>query len=116
MYSTSMHATLYELEIGIRVPIENIVCQTSGGSKRWVEAYRRFAKAGGQSVALHKQKLGRQDCVFTGEFRNWAWGRDRWTVLVSKRGVELSIPRETSMQMAWKLWRDYLQTLGLAPV
>lgn len=46
-------------------------------------------------------------------FRNWIWIREKWTVLVSKRGVEFSISPDTPVEEAWSLWREYLRALGL---
>ena len=109
-----MNSALIKLQSGMRVPIENIVCQSAGGAKRWSQAYMRFAQRGGQSLELHKEKLGKQTCVFTGsEYRHWVWERPRWTVLVSKRGVELNVNPELLIEDAWELWRDYLRKLGL---
>ena len=109
-----MHPAHVQLLNGERVPIENIVCQTPGGRKRWVESYMRFARSGGQSLDLHKEKLGKQAFTFRGsEYRNWVWEGKDWVVCVSKRGVELNVCPKMSMQNAWKTWREYLQTLGL---
>jgi hypothetical protein len=74
----------------------------------------RFAQLGGQSLELHKQRLGRQTCVWTGsEYRNWVWERPRWTVMVSKRGVEFNVPPDSLVSAAWALWREYLKVMGL---
>lgn len=109
-----MHPSIVRLQTGQRTPIENIVCQTSAGSKRWVEAYRKFARAGGQSVQLHKDKLGRQTSTFnSSEFRNWVWEQPQWTVCVSRRGVEFDVPYTMKPREAWQLWRSYLRMLGL---
>ena len=113
-----MHPAIEKLQNGERIPIQNIVCRSGGGSSRWVEAYRQFARWGGQSVALHKQMLSRQDCTFTGtEYRSWVWERPEWTVLVGPRlGVEFDVPAKTSFQGAWALWKNYCQVLGFAAV
>jgi hypothetical protein len=108
-----MHAAIVRLASGGRVPIEGVLAQNSGGLKRWADAYKRFAIKGGQSLELHKQRLGRQTCVFTGsEYRNWVWERPRYTVCVSKRGVEFNVPPDSLVGYAWELWREYLRALG----
>lgn len=108
-----MHPVIKAFDDGLWTPIENVVGQTNGGMRRWVDSYRQFAKLGGQSLQLHKDKLGTQDCTFTSEFRNWVWARDKWVVLVSKRGVEFNVHPDTSIKEAWELWRTYLRTIGL---
>jgi hypothetical protein len=108
-----MHPAILKL-MGERVTIEEIVCRSSAGMKRWVKSYREFARLGGQSKKLHLEKLGRQTCTFTGsEYRNWVWEFPSFTVLVSKRGVEFDVPRRTKVKAAWDFWRQYQKLLGL---
>lgn len=107
------HPVIQAFEDGLLVPIENIVWQTCEEGHRWVKSYMRFAELGGQSLQLHKEKLGRQDCTITWEFRNWIWVREKWTVLVSKRGVEFDIAPNTPTEEAWNLWHEYQRALGL---
>ena len=109
-----MHPAVARLQSGSRIPIENIVCQTHAGVHRWAKSYMKFAQLGGQSLELHKQRLGRQDCTWTGsEYRHWVWEAPRWTVTVSKRGVEFNVPPDVSIRTAWELWREYLKKVGL---
>jgi hypothetical protein len=107
------HPVIKAFEDGLLTPIENVVGQTNFGMRQWSDSYRQFAKLGGQSLQLHKDKLGRQDHTVSWEFRNWIWIREKWTVLVSKRGVEFSISPDTPVEEAWSLWREYLRALGL---
>ena len=108
-----MNPAIARLQSGSRIPIENIVCQSATGITRWRNAYMRFASKGGQSKQLHFDKLGKQTCIFKGEYRNWVWERPRWTVSVSKRGVEFNVPPDCLVRDAWALWQEYLGMLGL---
>lgn len=107
------HPIIQAFENGLWTPIENVVGQTNEGMRRWADSYRWFARLGGQSVQLHKDKLGRQDLTVSFEFRNWVWARDGWVVMVSKRGVEFDVHPDTSPKEAWELWRTYLRAIGL---
>jgi hypothetical protein len=108
-----LNPAIARLQSGSRIPIENIVCQSATGCTRWRNAYMRFAHKGGQSKQLHFDKLGKQTCIYKGEYRNWVWERPLWTVCVSKRGVEFDVPADSLVSAAWALWRDYLNALGL---
>lgn len=104
-------------------PIDNIIQSEEGGYARYSAEYLcltqkvRLTKI--KSIDLHKAKLGRQDFVFVGEFRQFVWDRlDTlgWRVFVAiGKGISFEVRPDFTPEQAWAAWESYQEALGLGP-
>jgi len=72
---------------------------------------------GEKPVSMHKLLLGPQDHCWMGgserrRFFIWKF-ESLWVLVHNAKGICLEFPPDTTPEEAWRLWRKYLDTLGL---
>lgn len=66
------------------------------------------------SVPFHKERLGKQDYIWVGEFRFWVWETPDWRVYANNhKGTCFEIREDLSDEEALAAWVDYLEKIDL---
>lgn len=69
---------------------------------------------GSPKVQAFKNKLGRQNYCFQGEYRYWVWESVYWKVYVSNsKGQTLEVPEDFNINQAKLSWENFKKSLKI---
>jgi len=71
------------------------------------------SKMGIRPVQLMKERLGKQDYCWTGEFRFWVWEQSNWRVFVSnQKGICFEVREDLDYAHVRAAWDDFRTKIG----
>lgn len=78
----------------------------------YLKQYLQLCHENRPCVQAHKNKLGKQNYCWNGEFRFWIWETESWRVFVSNtKGICFEVLDSLSYEEAWNTWKDYLNRM-----
>jgi hypothetical protein len=97
-----------------RMPAQDPACQLQWDLSDAMALISMSAdKSGVSLVQYHKDKLGRQDRCWNGEFRFWIWEREGYRVYISNhKGICFEVPQDATLEESTKALADYRWDLG----
>ena len=95
-------------------PIENILCINNFAFDKFCKEFIQLNSfLHDNHVKHHKEKLGKHNSMFTGEYKYYVWDSPSWRVYVSnKRGTSFEVISKASEKEAILAWEDYKEKIG----